>query len=82
MPDGFDIHLDPDRAARLKAAADAAGLAPADYALSVLDHALETDWSESLRRLEEFDRTGESVPLEEALEEFRHAVKERLAGRK
>jgi hypothetical protein len=79
MADGFDIHLDDARAGRLKAAAAAAGLAPADYALSVLDHALDADWTESLRRLETFDQSGVAVPLEDALDAFARAVEQRLA---
>ncbi|MBU4433646.1 MAG: antitoxin [Alphaproteobacteria bacterium] len=40
MADGFDLHLDSDRAAKLKAAADRVGLSAADYALAVLDQAM------------------------------------------
>ena len=34
MADGFDIHLDAEQAARLKAVAAQLGLSPSDYALS------------------------------------------------
>lgn len=36
MADGFDIHLDAEQAARLKAVADQLGLSPSDYALALI----------------------------------------------
>jgi hypothetical protein len=40
MADGFDIHLDSDQAARLKAAAEQFGLSPAEYASALIDAGL------------------------------------------
>lgn len=83
MADGeLTLKLDDDTVRRLKAAAEAAGRPVADYAAELLSGALADRWSLSLRRLEEYDRTGEYVPLEEALTEFRVAVEERLAKRR
>lgn len=80
MADGFDIHLTEDQAQRLKAVADASGLAPTDYALKVLEQAIADDWAEEARRLAEFDRSGEAVPAEEALSVFRSDLADRLAA--
>jgi len=81
MADGADIHIDAERAERLKAAAEVAGLSPEAYALQALDRAMDDDWAEALASLEEFDRTGQSVPAEEALETFRRKVEQRRAQR-
>ena len=81
MADGADIHIDAERAERLKAAAEVAGLSPEAYALKALDRAMDDDWAEALASLEEFDRTGQSVPAEEALEAFRRNVEQRRAQR-
>jgi hypothetical protein len=80
MADGFDIHLNEDQARRLKAVADASGLEPADYALQVLEQAIAGDWVEEARRLAEFDRSGQAVPVEEALVAFRSDLANRLAA--
>ena len=81
MADGFQIEIDAEMAERLKAAAQAAGVEPATYALEVLGSALDSDWTESLKRLEEYDRTGESISLEEALKEFHGAVEDELRSK-
>jgi len=82
MADGADIHLDPERAARLRAAADAAGVSLEVYALQALDQALDEDWSEAIAALEDHDRTGVSYAAEDALAEFRANVEAGLAKRK
>ena len=79
MADGFDIHLNEDQARRLKAAAEASGVDPAAYALQVLEQAM--DDGEEVRRWAEYLRTGESIPAEEALSEFRRVLSEKLAAR-
>jgi UDP:flavonoid glycosyltransferase YjiC (YdhE family) len=81
MADGADIHIDAERAERLKAAAHVAGLSTEAYALKALDRAMDDDWAEALASLEEFDRTGESVAAEDALETFRKNVEQRIAKR-
>lgn len=86
MADGeLKISLDDETARRLKDAADAAGLSVGDYARDLIAESLcddgDDDWSESIRALEEYDRTGESVSVEEAMKEFHAAVEERIAAR-
>ncbi|KQY28225.1 hypothetical protein ASD38_16150 [Caulobacter sp. Root487D2Y] len=82
MADGADIHLDPERAARLRAAAEAAGVSLEAYALQALDQALDDDWSEAIAALEDHDRTGVSYAAEDAVAEFRANVEAGLAKRK
>lgn len=79
MADGFDIHLNEDQARRLKVAAEASGLDPADYAVRLLEQGM--DDGEEARRWAEYQRTGESVPAEEALAEFRRVLSEKLTAR-
>lgn len=93
MADGFDIHLDEDQARRLKAAAEAAGLDPAVYALDALEQAISgpmasgvrehpAQWgAEEAARWAEYERTGETVPLEDALGDFHANLARRLADR-
>jgi hypothetical protein len=82
MADGADIHLDPERAARLKAAADVAGVSLETYALQALDQALNDEWSEAIAALEDHDRTGVFYAAEDAIAEFRANVEAGLANRK
>ena len=82
MADGFDIHLNEEQAQRLKAAAEAAGVDPAAYALDVLEQALETSAVRGMReysakwaaedeaRWAEYERTGDFSTLEEFLQPF------------
>ncbi|MBP6546015.1 MAG: hypothetical protein KA220_04800 [Phenylobacterium sp.] len=80
MADGeLTLKLDHDTARRLKAAADAAGQAVEDYAQALIADRLDDRWSESVRRLEEYDRTGESLSVQEALEHFDNTLQDRLA---
>ena len=83
MADGeLTLRLDDETARRLQAAAEAAGRSVDDYASGLIAAGLEEGWAEDLRRLEEYDRTGEYISLEEGLTFFRNAVEERLAARK
>jgi hypothetical protein len=82
MADGADIHLDPERAARLRAAAEAAGVSLEAYALQALDQALDDEWSEAIAALEDHDRSGVSYAAEDAIAEFRANVEAGLAKRK
>lgn len=88
------LPLDAATLARAEAAAASEGLSVEQWAAEVLNAALspgvrETaapfegpyDWTEADRRLAEYDRTGESVPLEEALSEFRRHVEAGLASK-
>ena len=81
MADGTDIHLDATRVERLRAAAQVAGLSLEDYALKILDRAMEDDWAEATAALVEFDRTGHSVPAEDALRRFQEGLTQRLNAR-
>ena len=79
MADGLNIHLDAKRAERLREIADASGRDPADYLFAVLDQAIEHDWSEDERRFAEYERTGDSISLEEFMGGLRDAVSRRRA---
>jgi predicted transcriptional regulator len=65
------LELDAETDARLRALADARGQEPSAIvsdALALLDSATDEsdlDIEEDLRRLREFERTGEGVPLED-----------------
>jgi hypothetical protein len=73
MADGFEIHLDPERAAKLKAAADMVDMSPEDYAAQLIDRGLEhapavtIDPDPAIDRaiLERMKRTGEGTPWPE-----------------
>lgn len=82
MADGADIHLDPERAERLRVAAEAAGVTPEAYALNAIDSAIDDDWAEDIAALEEYDRTGISYSVEEVMAELRANVEARQAQRK
>jgi len=82
MADGADIHLDPERAERLRLAAEAAGVTPEAFALNAIDSAIDDDWAEAIESIDEYERTGVSYPAEEVLAEFRANVEARLAARK
>jgi hypothetical protein len=79
MADGFDIHLDPERAAKLKAAADMADMSPEDYATQLIDRALDQppaptiDPDPTIDRaiLERMKRTGEGTPWPEVRDRLR-----------
>ncbi|GAD60455.1 hypothetical protein IWC96_03225 [Brevundimonas sp. BAL450] len=77
MADGFDIHLNEDQARRLKAAAEASGVDPKTYLLQALEQAMND--GEEARRWAEYQRTGETIPLEDALAVFDAQLKHNLA---
>ena len=91
MADGFDIHLNEDQARRLKAAAEAAGVEPTTYALQALEGVIgdisitgfseyPAAWvAEDAERWAEYERTGVTIPLEEALQDFHANLARRLA---
>lgn len=80
MPDGeLTLKLDDDTARRLKAVADAAGRSVDEHARALIAEGLDDRWSESLRRLDEYDQTGESLSVQEALEHFDTTLQDRLA---
>ncbi len=90
------IELDAATRAELEAAAAAAGLSIQAYVLESVKAALSSpwvaevaaafegphDWTEANRRLEEYDRTGVSIPLEDALKTFDDALETALARKR
>lgn len=70
---GLKVELEPDLADRVRVFATAAG---AEVASIVRDAVADyvDDWSETIARLAEYDRTGESVDGEEALRRFEDTV--------
>jgi hypothetical protein len=82
MDDGaLKLELDLALSERLKAAARQAGRSIGDYAAQLIAQGLDDRWSEAQRRLEEYDRTGEYVPVEQSLARFKSAIAERLRKR-
>lgn len=93
MAEGFDIHLNDDQARRLKAAAEAAGRDPTALALELLEAGLAPSPATMVReeaapwvdedeaRWAEYQRTGETVPLEDALNTFDKALDEKLRAK-
>jgi len=73
MADRFDIHLNEDQARRLKAAAEASGVDPETYLLQAMND------GEEARRWAEYQRTGETIPLEDALAAFDAQLRHNLA---
>lgn len=90
------IELDEPTRARVESAAAIAGLSVEAYLLEVVRAALPSpgvaeaiaafesphDWTEANRRLEEYDRTGVSIPLEDALKTFDDALETALARKR
>lgn len=75
MADGeLILKVDEGLAQRLRQAADAAGEPVETFALEVLEAAAERDWSAARASFEEYQRTGESIGLEEAIAEFERLV--------
>lgn len=77
MADGFDIHLDPEQTAKLKALAGRADMSPEDYAALLIDRALSQtltiDPDPAIDRaiLERMKRTGEGTPWPELRDQLR-----------
>jgi hypothetical protein len=81
MADGeLRLTLDDEEMRRVQAAADAAGLPVEVYARRALVGGLRADrWAESRRRIAEYQRTGESITIEEALAHFDRELDARRA---
>lgn len=81
MADGFDIHLDDERAAKLKALADMVDMSPEAYAAMLIDRDLDqsplrtVDPDPAIDRaiLDRMKQTGEGTPWPE--------VRDRLLAR-
>lgn len=80
--DALTLHIEADLADRLKMTADFVGRPVDDYARDLIRDGLDEGWAEEQARWAEFERTGESIPAEPALLEFRNSVKARFAARK
>lgn len=73
MADGFDIHLDADQAAKLKALADRADMSPEDYAALLINREIDQasspliDPNPAIDRaiIDHAKRTGEFKPWSE-----------------
>ena len=78
MADGFDIHLDEERARRLRKAAEAAGVDAKAFAMQVLDQALEEGWAEDFHRAADYERTGNSIDAGEWMQGLQDAVRARF----
>ena len=78
--DGLKIELDAALAGRVRAFAEAAG-APIETVVREALSGYVDDWSETLDRLTEYDRTGDYVDAEEALRGFREAVAARFVSK-
>lgn len=90
------IELDEVTLRRAETAAADAGLSVEGYLVEIIKAALSTpgvaegtalfegphDWTEANRRLEEYDRTGVSIPLEDALKTFDDALEAALARKR
>jgi hypothetical protein len=72
---GMNLELNEDLTDRLIAAAEKAGRPAADYAAQIIGEALDDEWSEAERRWAEYERTGESVSLADAMAELRAGLK-------
>lgn len=79
MADDLRLDIDRDLAGRLRVAAAAAGRPVGDYAQDLIRDALEPDWAEDDARFAEYERTGVSVPANDALAGFRQSLKRRFA---
>jgi predicted transcriptional regulator len=77
---GLTLNIDQALAEKLRNAARSVGESVEVYARQALEAfsgAEEGDWDEAIRRLEEFDRTGESVSADEAFAAVRANLKKR-----
>ena len=82
LPRTMMLTLDDATIARLETAARASGEAPEVYASKFLAIALEAeDWAEDVRRLEEYDRTGEWISVDEAFAHLEARIAERRIQR-
>ena len=81
MADGeLTLKLDSETERNLRKAGNAAGVAVESCALDLICGALMQDrWSESIRRLGEYEDTGESISVTGAVMNFDHELQTRRA---
>jgi hypothetical protein len=77
---GLTLKIDAALGEQLRAAARAAGRPVDEYASGLLSDGLRDEWSTSLERLAEYDRTGEFYPADQVFAEVRQIVADRLAA--
>jgi predicted transcriptional regulator len=83
MADGaLTIEFDEDLSGRLVSAAEEAGRPVKAYAAELIENALDDDWSETERRWAEFERTGDSVSVDEAIDALEARLREGFAGKR
>jgi len=79
MADGeIRVKLDDATVQRLENVAEAAGQSVDEFVRNLIANRLDDDWSEDLAALEEYDRTGVSYSVEEAMTHFRDALHEHV----
>lgn len=78
---GLNLELDAELSERLKAAAYFAGRPVGDYAISLIQSALDDDWAEDDARFAEYERTGVSFSAEDALLRMRESLVERFRAK-
>ena len=74
------IEVDEATAAALERLAADRGVTVPEM-VAELAAALNEDWAEDFRRAAEYDRTGESISLEEGVAHFRNAVEDRIRSK-
>lgn len=78
---GLNLELGAELSGRLEAAANSAGRPIGDYAISLIQGALDDDWAEDDARFAEYERTGESFSAEDALLRMRKSLVERFRAK-
>jgi predicted transcriptional regulator len=79
---GLKLELDEDLSSRLVAAAEVLGRPPAAYAAELIGDALEDEWSEAERAWKEYQETGKSISLDEAMDRIESNLKARFAAKR
>jgi len=83
MADGdVTVKFEGKMAQRLRAGAAAAGQTVQDYATGLIAEGLDADWAEDLDRIARYERSGESLSVEETLAFFDRELEKRLAERR
>jgi len=83
MPDGrLILSLDEDLSARLAVAANEAGQPVNAYAAEIIGEALDENWAETERRWAEYEQTGESVSVDEAIDALEARLKLGFAAKR
>jgi plasmid stability protein len=76
------VVIDGELAERLKVSAESLGRPVDEHARDLIREALDEDWTEDDRRFAEYERTGVSIPADQAFDELRASLERRFASRK